>query len=156
MKYLIVGLMSTFLLLGCATPRLSNSETSAVVESFIEEQSLESKHSVSAFRLDTWGQLNDEYIVFRSSPSRHYLIKLMPRCNDLNYAPGIAVFRRFGNTLSEGMDYVYVPDSISFKCYINKIYPMSKEQYQTLQDNIKAEVKELKVKEEAAENASTE
>lgn len=68
---------------------------------------------------------------------------------------GLVLHRRFGNTLSEGLDYVYVPDSLPFKCFINKIYPLTKAQHDALRNNIKAEITELKLKEEHATDSET-
>ena len=135
--------MTALVLAGCATPRLTNSEMVTLVEQFVADESLERDHTIT--------ELSDEYLILRSSPRRHYLVKLVPRCNEIAFAPGILLHRRFGNSLSEGTDFIYTPDSLPFKCYINKIYPLSREQHDQLREQIKAEVKELELKEQQLE-----
>ncbi|WP_296049401.1 DUF6491 family protein [uncultured Alteromonas sp.] len=149
-RYWILA-MTALVLAGCATPRLTNSEMVTLVEQFVADESLERDHTISAFRLDSYTELSDEYLILRSSPRRHYLVKLVPRCNEIAFAPGILLHRRFGNSLSEGTDFIYTPDSLPFKCYINKIYPLSREQHDQLREQIKAEVKELELKEQQLE-----
>ena len=50
---------------------------------------------------------------------------------------------------------MYVPDSLPFKCFINKIYPLTKAQHDALRNNIKAEITELKLKEEHTSDSET-
>lgn len=153
MKHALLIALSTLILSACATSRLSDEAMGALIEDFIAAEQIENRHSVSAFTLDSYGELSDEYVMFRSAPMRFYLVKLAPRCSELSFSMGLVLHRRFGNTLSEGLDYVYVPDSLPFKCFINKIYPLTKDQHDTLRSNIKAEVKEQKLKEEQADSS---
>ena len=150
MKKSLLVAFSILLLSACTTTRLSDEAMGTLIEDFIASEQIENRHSVSAFTLDSYGELSDEYVIFRSAPMRHYLIKLAPRCS-----MGLVLHRRFGNTLSEGLDYVYVPDSLPFKCFINKIYPLTKAQHDALRNNIKAEITELKLKEEHATDSET-
>ncbi|MDC8831956.1 DUF6491 family protein [Alteromonas gilva] len=153
MKKMFILFVGIFLLTSCASPQLSNKEMVSLIENFVEEQQLERDHTVSAFRLDSYGQLSDEYLIFRSSPSRHFLIKLVPRCDAIGFSAALLLHRRFGNTLSEGSDFVYVPDSLPFRCYINRIYPLSREQHDLLRETIQTEIKELELKEQRLEEA---
>lgn len=148
MKYTLMITLLSLLLASCATSRLSDEAMETLIEEFIASEQLENQHSVSAFTLDSYGQLNDHYVVFRSAPMRHFLVKLAPRCSELSFSMGLVLHRRFGNTLSEGLDYVYVPDSLPFKCFISKIYPLTKMQHDVLRASIKAEINELELKEE--------
>ena len=150
MKNSLLVAFSILLLSACTTTRLSDEAMGTLIEDFIASEQIENRHSVSAFTLDSYGELNDEYVIFRSAPMRHYLIKLAP-----SFSMGLVLHRRFGNTLSEGLDYVYVPDSLPFKCFINKIYPLTKAQHDALRNNIKAEITELKLKEEHASDSET-
>lgn len=152
MKRIWILVAGALMLVGCATPRLTNTEMVTLIEQFIADESLQRDHSISAFRLDSYAELSDEYLILRSSPMRHYLVKLVPRCNEIGFAPGILLHRRFGNTLSEGTDFIYTPDTLPFRCYINKIYPLTREQHDELKDKIKTEVKELELKEQQLEN----
>ncbi|NVK55070.1 MAG: hypothetical protein HWE26_05600 [Alteromonadaceae bacterium] len=156
MKKMFILFAVVFSLTSCTSARLSNSEMVSLIESFVEQQELERDRTVSAFRLNSYAQLSDEYLVFRSSPSRHYLIKLVPRCNEIAFSAGLLLHRRFGNTLSEGSDFVYVPDSLPFKCYINRIYPLNREQHELLQATIQTEIKEQELKEQQLEEAEAE
>lgn len=98
--------------------------------------------------LDSYGELNDEYVIFCSVFMCYYLIKLVLCCFELSFFMGLVLYRCFGNILSEGLDYVYVLDLLLFKCFINKIYLLIKVQYDVFRNNIKVEIIELKLKEE--------
>ena len=117
---------------GCATQRLSDPEKSAVIEKFITTENLEARNTISAFDMDSWTSLSDQYLILRTSPFRSYLVKLTMRCNDLNFSPSLLVYSRIPNTLSAGFDSVFTPDNHMFRCNISRIYPLSKTQNKAL------------------------
>lgn len=132
MKLLLGCLACVVLLSGCASKGPTEQARAAVIGDFIETNELESKRSVNAFRLDSWSVLSDYYVVIRSSPMRQYLVQLQSRCDSLDYSflVGIRQFR--SNQLSAGTDYLFSPQYADFRCNIKTIYPISREQHQTL------------------------
>ncbi|MDP5029116.1 DUF6491 family protein [Paraglaciecola sp.] len=132
MKKYIFVLMSLLVLGGCATRQLSEAEKSTLIEGYITTENLEQRSSISAFNLDSWSALSDQYVILRSSPFRSYLVKLANRCHDLAFSPTLVVNSRMSGSLSTGFDSVYTPENVSFKCFISRIYPLTKEQNKSL------------------------
>lgn len=146
MKKLLLLTLSVIALAGCASRQLSEVEKTTIIENFISDQKLEQRSTISAFNLDSWSSLSDQYVVLRTSPFRPYLIKLASRCHDLSYSATLVVDSRMSGSLSTGFDSLYTPENASFKCYISRIYPLSKEQNKSLVTAVNVE-KENKVEE---------
>lgn len=137
MKRIILFVISAMILAGCAANSLSYAEKTSVIEGFITSEKLEHRNSVSAFNIDGWTSLSDQYLIIRTSGFKAHLVKLMTRCQDISFAPRVLIQTRFSNSLSAGFDSVYSPDNQNFKCIINKIYPLSREQEQALVSALK-------------------
>lgn len=156
MKYIVILMVTLLTLAGCATNRLSDPEKSIIIEKFITSEQLEARNTISAFDLDSWVSLSDQYLILRTSPFRSYLVKLTMRCSDINYSPALLVYSRIPNTLSAGFDSIFTPDNHRFRCNISRIYPLSKEQNKSLISavNPKAEDKPLQSAHEEKESTS--
>tara|TARA_R110002167_G_scaffold237259_11_gene442429 strand:- start:2112 stop:2594 length:483 start_codon:yes stop_codon:yes gene_type:complete len=128
MKKLIVLSLLCLALTSCASRKLSETEKSSIIEAYITDEKLEQRSTVSAFSLDSWTPLSDQYLILRTSPFRPYLVKLASRCHDLDFSPTLVIDSRMSGSLSTGFDSVYTPQNQVFKCYISRIYSMSKEQ----------------------------
>lgn len=132
MKTAVVIGITLLFLSACASNRLSHEEKNLIIEDFISSENLEKTSSVSTFSLDSWTPLNDQYIILRTSPFRSYLVKLFMRCNNLDFSYSLLVHSRTPNILSAGFDSVFTPNDAQFKCNINRIYPLSREQNKAL------------------------
>ncbi|WP_240919998.1 DUF6491 family protein [Paraglaciecola sp. 20A4] len=132
MKYVLILVLTLLTLSGCATNRLSDPEKSVIIEKFITNENLESRNTISAFDMDSWTSLSDQYLILRTSPFRSYLVKLTTRCDDLDFSPSLLVYSRIPNTLSAGFDSVFTPDNHRFRCNISRIYPLNKQQNKAL------------------------
>ncbi|QHJ10962.1 hypothetical protein FX988_01184 [Paraglaciecola mesophila] len=156
MKHVVILVTLLLALAGCATHRLPDPERSAIIEKFITTEQLEARNTISAFDLDSWTSLSDQYLIIRTSPFRSYLVKLTMRCSDIDYSPALLVYSRIPNTLSAGFDSVFTPDNHRFKCNISRIYPLSKAQNKSLITAVspKAEDKPLQSAQEENMNAS--
>lgn len=132
MKNIILVALALIGLTGCASGRLSDAEKSTIIENFITSEKLEQRSTISAFNMDSWTSLSDEYLILRTSPFRPYLIKLFSRCDNLDFSPTLLINSRIPNSLSTGFDAIYTPDNLAFKCSISRIYPLSKEQNKAL------------------------
>jgi hypothetical protein len=152
MKKLIVLSLLCFSLTNCASRNLSETEKTSIIETYITDEKLEQRSTISAFNLDSWTPLSDQYLILRTSPFRPYLVKLASRCQDLDFSPTLVIDSRMSGSLSAGFDSVYTPQNQVFKCYISRIYSMSKEQNKAIISavNPKAEDKPAE-KTEAAE-----
>lgn len=153
MKLLFGCLAGVLLLGGCASKGLTEQTRSTLISDFIESNELESKRSVNAFRLDSWSVLSDYYLVLRSSPMRHYLVELQSRCDSLDYSFVVGIRQFRSNQLSAGTDYMFSPQYADFRCNIKTIYPISRDQQQTLIKEFNAAEKEAETEIEAAEAA---
>lgn len=132
MKKLIFVVLSILVLAACASRNLSDAEKSTIIENYINTEKLAQRTSVSTFDLDSWSALSDQYIILRSSPFKPYLVKLASRCHDLQFSLSLVVHSRMSGSLSSGFDAVYTPENAAFKCYISRIYPLTKEQNKAL------------------------
>jgi hypothetical protein len=155
MKRVLMLLTLLLALGGCAGHRLSDPEKTVVIEKFITSEQLEARNTISAFDLNSWTSLSDQYLILRTSPFRSYLVKLTMRCSDINFSPALLVYSRIPNTLSAGFDSVFTPDNHQFKCNISRIYPLSKEQNKRLisEVNPSAENKPLQNAQEEIEDS---
>lgn len=151
MKKLMCLLASVLLLGACASNRLSEDERASIVDQYIITEKLEHRSTVSAFDMDSWTSLSDRYLILRSSPFRSYLVKLANRCHDLDFSPTIVINTRMANNLSEGFDSVYTPGNQTFKCYISRIYPLTKEQNKALIAAVNPSDDEKKIEKPAEE-----
>jgi hypothetical protein len=132
MKKLLALTLGVLTITGCASQRLADVEKTSIIDDYISAEVLQSKSTVSAFRLDSWATLSDQYIILRSSPSRPYLVKLRQSCDDLNYSQTLLVSSQLANSLNTSIDYVYTPGNSAFRCRISDIYPLTTAQHRTL------------------------
>ncbi|MFT6895704.1 MAG: hypothetical protein ACJA13_000101 [Paraglaciecola sp.] len=132
MKNNILLALTLIALAGCASQRLSDSEKSIIIENFISAEKLETRSTISAFNMDSWTSLSDQYLILRTSPFRPYLLKLVTRCHNLDFSSTIIIDSAIPNSLSSGFDAIYTPDDLAFKCNISRIYPLSREQNKAL------------------------
>jgi hypothetical protein len=132
MKNSILLALTLIALAGCASQRLSDGEKSIIIENFIASEKLETRSTISAFNMDSWTSLSDQYLILSTSPFRPYLLKLAMRCHNLNFSPTLIIDSAIPNSLTSGFDAIYTPDDQAFKCNISRIYPLSKEQNKAL------------------------
>lgn len=139
MKKWLVIVTAILIVSGCSSTRLPEKQREQVVEEFIKAESLTSERSISAFDLYSWSIVTDQYIILQSTPSRHFLVRLFNRCSELDYASAIVVDRRMSGMLTAGSDSVYTTQTPNFKCFINDIYPLTKEQHKQLRESLKVD-----------------
>jgi hypothetical protein len=132
MKNNILLALTLITLAGCASQRLSDGEKSIIIENFISAEKLAPRSTISAFNMDSWTSLSDQYLILRTSPFRPYLLKLVTRCHNLNFSPTLLIDSAIANSLSSGFDAIYTPDNQAFKCNISRIYSLSKAQNKAL------------------------
>ncbi|MFQ3235397.1 MAG: hypothetical protein ACI9C4_000954 [Paraglaciecola sp.] len=131
---------------GCASQRLSDGEKSIIIKNFISAEKLETRSTISAFNMDSWTSLSDQYLILRTSPSRPYWLKLMTRCHNLNLSLTLIIDSAIANSLSSGFDAIYTQYNQEFKCNISRIYPLSKEQNKALIAAVTPVAKEKSIK----------
>ncbi|MFQ3197008.1 MAG: hypothetical protein ACJAUL_003506 [Paraglaciecola sp.] len=119
-------------LAGCVSNRLSDGEKSTIIENFIAAEKLAPRSTISAFNMDSWTSLSDQYLILRTSPFRPYLLKLVTRCHNLDFSLTLLIDSAIANSLSSGFDAIYTPDEQVFKCNISRIYPLSRAQNKAL------------------------
>ena len=132
MKQLLFVIVSLFTLGGCVSHGLSDAEKASIIAKYILSENLDHRSPITTFSLDSWTSLSDQYLVIHTSPFKPYLIQLATRCQDLDYGPTLVVNSRIPNNLSEGFDSVYSPENQTFKYYISRIYPLTKDQNKAL------------------------
>jgi hypothetical protein len=152
MKKLIVLSLLCLALTSCASRNLSETEKSSIIEAYITDEKLEQRSTISAFNLDSWTPLSDQYLILRTSPFRPYLIKLASRCQELDFSPTIVIDSRMSGSLSTGFDSVYTPENDVFKCYISRIYKLTKDQNKALISALNSDEKEKPIEKATTEN----
>ncbi len=128
---LIVVLMLTAFASACATNTMSKAERTEAYNQFVESEKLEELKSITAFKFDGWSSLGTEHLIISTRVNWPYLIKLKNRCYDLEFAQTIAV-HNIGSSLQAKFDSISVMKNMPQKCYIEKIYKLTKEQRKTL------------------------
>ena len=128
--------LSVFLMLigfasACATNTMSKTEKTEAYNQYIVSEKLEELKSIAVFRYDGWSSLGTEHLIISTSVSKPYLIKLKSRCYDLEFAQTIAI-HNIGSSLQAKFDSISVQKHIPQKCYIEKIYKLTKEQKKVL------------------------
>ena len=131
MMKLLVILMLTAFASACVTNTMSKTEKTAAYNQYIESEKLEEIKSIAVFKFDGWSSLGAEHLIISTSVNKPYLIKLKNRCYDLDFAQTI-VIHNIGSSLQAKFDSISVPKNIPQKCYIEKIYKISKEQRKAL------------------------
>lgn len=126
----VLVLLSSFVI-ACATNTMSNTEKTEAYDQFIASEKIEEFKSITAFRYDGWGSLGTEHLIISTSFNKPYLIKLRTRCYDLDFAQMIAIHNT-GSSLQAKFDSISVPKNNNQKCYIDKIYKITKEQKKAL------------------------
>lgn len=126
---LIVSLL--VLLSGCATNAMTRAEREQAYNQYIIDEQLESVESIQAFRFSGWNELSDKHLIINTGVNRPYLITLRHTCVDLDFAQGIKI-NNTGSRLRADFDSISVPGNFSQRCFIDKIYKLSKEQRKTL------------------------
>ncbi len=114
-------------LAGCSSVKLNNAERTQAYQQFIADNNLQRVKKVNLFRLNSWNYLSDEYVILSSHISKPYLIGLSGPCRDLKFAHSIEL-QNTGSQLSEKFDAIMVPESPYLKCFIQSIYPLTREQ----------------------------
>lgn len=126
---LIVSLL--LLLAGCASTGMSREEHEQAVNAYIEKNKLPAVDRVSAFRLDSWSELNNRQLLISVSVNRPYLVILRSDCYDLDHSMTIQI-HNMGSQLRPKFDAISVPGQIQQRCYIEKIYKLTREQKKEL------------------------
>ncbi|MCP3674453.1 MAG: hypothetical protein GY829_08300 [Gammaproteobacteria bacterium] len=130
MQLLVVLLLTAFAS-ACATSTMSKTEKTEAYNQFVESEKLEELKSITVFKFDGWSSLGTEHLIISTSVNRPYLIKLKNRCYDLEFAQTIAI-HNIGSSLQAKFDAISVEKNMPQKCYIEKIYKLTKEQKKTL------------------------
>ena len=116
---------------GCATSTMTKQQRTEAYVEYIASENLESIKKITAFRFDSWSSLGEEHVIISTRINKAYLISLRSRCNGLSYANVIQVHNT-GPTLHRNMDSISVPGQMDFRCYIDNIYPLTKDQKKAL------------------------
>lgn len=132
-QYLVLGLIASLFLTGCASTGLSDTEKTLAYEEFIKTEKLERTGSINAFKLNGWRYLNRDYLVLFSSFRRPYLVEIAGMCYELDFSHTIGIHRS-GTRLSEKFDSIFVPGHPHQKCFIKSIHKLTREQADQLSD----------------------
>jgi hypothetical protein len=127
-------LLLTMISVGCATSTMNTKERTEAYVQYIASENLEGIKRISAFRFNGWSSLGEEHLIISTQINKPYLISLRSRCRDLLYANGIQIHNN-GSTLHRRVDAISVidPGNMGFRCFIDNIYLLTKEQKKALQ-----------------------
>lgn len=123
----LASLFTALILAGCASNRLSHAERNALYEKFVAEEKLEELSRITAFRLDGWRYLSNDYIIVSTGFNRPYLLKISGPCNELAFSHTLGI-NRDGSSLNAKFDSVFVPEYPMIKCFIRSIHKLTRDQ----------------------------
>lgn len=129
-----VALIVTLLVLlsGCATNGMSRLEREQAYDEFIVTEKLESLNRITAFRYSGWTDLrSDRHLILNVGVNRYYLLALRNSCFDLDHSLTIKV-NNTGSSLQARFDSISVAGNRHQKCFIDRIYKITKEQRKAL------------------------
>lgn len=125
-------LISLLLLLsGCATQTMTKAERMEAYDNFIVTEKLSEQDSIHAFKFYSWSDLGRKHLIISSSPHKPYLVTLRSTCFGLDHTMGIKIHNS-GSLLRAKFDSFSVPDEMPARCYIEKIYKLTKAQKKEL------------------------
>ncbi len=141
MKVFFIPFILLLVISGCSTTGMSAQEKTAAYLNFIEAEQLESIDKIRSFRFSGWQSLNNRFLIITTSPRRKYLIGVSSHCSDLKFSQAIILNQSISTSLSTRFDSISMLDTPQLKCFIKKIYPITKEQSKAL-SNIGKELKQ--------------
>ncbi|MEA9489265.1 DUF6491 family protein [Xanthomonas campestris] len=118
--WVVIALLS---LVGCATGRLSDEERLQLYRANAGAPVRDFRYGNS---LAGWTALGGNALAVWTRPNQAYLLELRASCNELGYAPAIAITQRFGQ-VSARFDNVIAlsgPGMIRIPCRIETIRPL--------------------------------
>lgn len=127
----LISVWVFLLIAGCSTTGTSREEEVDKVSQYIADNKLESVERITTFRFYSWSELTDYHLIISTSISKPYLIELKARCNDLRFAQSIKV-NQSGASLHAKFDSVRAVGSNFPDCFIQSIYPLTKDQAKEL------------------------
>ena len=118
--------LSVILLSACAGKAPEEGKS---VDELLAEKDLrivEELRQLTAFNIHSWIYIDQQNVVLRDGPNRHYLIELNTPCQNLRFAQNIA-FTSFGRTL-RNTDYIAVTDGPGNieRCFMKSFYRLEK------------------------------
>lgn len=135
-KILIISLLSfvAFFVYGCANTQNKGNKSYTPYAEYISNNNLKSVNSINTFKFMGWAELDNKHLIVDSNHKKSYLLKLSSYCNDLDITHNIALNQSFSTKLNSKFDSIIVPNNPHFKCTIDEIYPITKEQKQEILD----------------------
>lgn len=126
---LIISLL--ILLSGCASYTMSKAERMEAYDSYIVAKKLPEQDTIHAFRFDSWSDLGNKHLIISTNVNKPYLVTLRNSCFELDHSMGIKIHNS-GSLLRAKFDSISVPGGMNPRCYIEKIYKLTKEQKKEL------------------------
>lgn len=144
-RLLLSSLVAAAMLAGCATNRLSDDERLTLYRAHAGAPVRDFQYFN---RLSGWTALGDSALAVWTRPNQAYLLEFAGTCQDLDFAPSIAI-THFGSQVSAKFDDVLVlgggPAAIRLPCRIDSIRPLDVKALRTSEK----ELREAKVQERA-------
>lgn len=127
-------MLSTLLLSACAaTDTLSRKEKDVAYQEYVIDNKLEGVKYISSFTLRNWQSLTNRFLLLSMSHQRHFLLQIKGQCYDLEHAHALVTHQSMGGRLSINFDAIAIASFPTSKCYIKRIYPVTKIQSKALQ-----------------------
>ncbi|MGB0495384.1 MAG: DUF6491 family protein [Kangiellaceae bacterium] len=114
---------------GCSSLKPNKKES--IYSQYIKEKKLEPQKRITSFRFHGWRSLDNEHLILNTTFSKPYLIDLAGVCFDLSFSHSIAIHNT-GSSLQAKFDSISVPDNHEFKCRIESIYKITRDQAKEL------------------------
>ena len=135
-KILTISLISFIVVFisACANTQNKGNKSYMPYAEYIRNNNLQSVKSINTFKFMGWAELDNKHLIIDSNHKKSYLLTLASYCNDLDITHNIALNQSFSTKLNSKFDSIIVPNNPHFKCTIDDIYPITKEQKQEILD----------------------
>jgi len=114
--------------MACAQTGLTTEERLVLYQDYVTQNKLEPLKKITSFKFHSWRDLDNRHLIISTHISRPYFVTLKSTCVDLKWSHGIVIHNANSNTLQSKFDAISPVKFPHQKCFIDKIYKITKAQ----------------------------
>lgn len=121
---LALTLVSTFIL-GCSSTSMTLDAKDTAYSKYVVEENFSSEEKVTGFKFRSWKALSDNYLIITATHNKDILIETKGKCYGLKNSRHIQLNRFSNMSIYKLGDSISPVGSVTEKCLIKSIYPIS-------------------------------